>query len=64
MFFFPGRRVVVSLSDGSAVAGVTAWAWFGWLRLRNVSSKGGEFPGEYLIPKHAVVGVQVVPADG
>ncbi|OOB90738.1 hypothetical protein [Rathayibacter sp. VKM Ac-2630] len=64
MFFLPGRQVVVSLSDGSSVTGTTAWAWWGRLRLREVSSAGGTFPGELIVYRHAVLAVQVVMVRG
>lgn len=64
MFFLPGRKVIVSLSDGTALTAVTRWC------VRSVRLKSVEYPnpnggtlearGRVIIPVHAVLTVQVV----
>jgi hypothetical protein len=56
----PGRKVTVSLTDGSAVSGVTGWSWPWLLRVRDVHVRQGAVPGVVLVPWHSIVTVQVV----
>ena len=61
MWFMPGRKVTVSLTDGSALSGVTKFAWPGKLRLVDVRTiNAAEVPGEVYVPARAVLTVQVM----
>lgn len=60
MFFLPGRKVTVSLTDGSVLAGRTRWAWPGRLRLVEVQVGPGDVPGVVVVYARAVLTVQVV----
>lgn len=56
-----GRRVVVSLTDGSVLTGRTAGSWrFGRIRLVEVTTEQGDVPGMVIVFASAVVTVQVV----
>lgn len=64
MFFRPGRKVIVSLTDGTAITAKTKWS-IRSLRLRAVEyphPSGGtvEAKGDVVIPVHAILTVQVV----
>jgi hypothetical protein len=64
MFIWPGRQVLVSLSDGSTLSARAAWSW-SWrvLRLKGVmlQSDGEPVPadGIVLVPVLRIVIVQV-----
>ena len=56
-----GRRVVVSLADGSVLTGRTAGSWrFGRIRLTEVTTEQGDVPGMVIVFASAVVTVQVI----
>lgn len=56
-----GRRVVVSLTDGTVLSGRTAGSWrFGRIRLVEVSTEQGDVPGTVVVFASAVVTVQVL----
>lgn len=55
-----GRRVTVSLTDGSALSGVSRWSWPWMLRLVDVKVQQGEVPGMVLVPRGSVLTIQVV----
>lgn len=59
MWIRPGRRVTVSLSDGSALSGRTRPSWPWNLRLSDVSVAAGEVPGTVVVPCRNVLTVQV-----
>lgn len=64
MFIWPGKHLLVSLADGSALTGVAAWSWSRkTLRLKGVEliADGGNTPadGVVLIPVLKVMIVQV-----
>lgn len=61
--WFPGRRLVVNLSDGSSLSGVTRFSWLGRLRLHEVQADGRQIPGTVIIYKRSILVVQVV-SDG
>lgn len=60
MFFLPGRKVTVSLTDGSVLTGRTRLAWPGRLRLVEVQVGPGDVPGVVVVYARAVLTVQVV----
>ncbi len=60
MWIRPGRRVTVSLSDGSALSGRTRPSWPWNLRLSDVSVAAGEVPGTVVVPCRNVLTVQVI----
>jgi hypothetical protein len=55
MFFWPGRRLLVSLADGSALSGVAAWSW----SRKVVRMRGVELLGDSPTPAEGVVIVPV-----
>lgn len=55
-----GRKVTVSLTDGSALSGVSRWSWPWMLRLVDVKVQQGEVPGMVLVPRRSVLTIQVV----
>jgi len=59
MWIRPGRRVTVSLSDGSALSGRTRPSWPWNLRLSDVSVAAGEVPGTVVVPVRQVMTMQV-----
>lgn len=63
MMFLPGRKVVVSLTDGSAFSGITKLSWHA-LRLRDVTygAKHGtaDVVGRVIVAAAAILTVQVV----
>lgn len=64
MFFWPGKKVIVSITDGTAITAVTRLC-VGSLRLGAVeypNPNGGtiQAQGCVIIPIHAVLSVQVV----
>lgn len=61
--WLPGRRLVVNLSDGSSLSGVTRFSFFGRLRLREVQADGRQIPGTVIVYKQSILVIQVV-SDG
>lgn len=61
--WLPGRKLVVSLSDGSSLSGVTRFSWLGSLRLHKVQADARQIPGTVIIYKRSILVVQVV-SDG
>lgn len=61
MWFKPGRKVTVSLVDGSALTGTTKATWPGRLKLAGVSTAMGEAPGSIYVYARSVLTVQVMP---
>jgi hypothetical protein len=64
MFFWPGRKVIVSITDGTVITAITRFSVRS-LRLRSVEyphPSGGsvEAKGDVVVPVHAVLTVQVV----
>lgn len=64
MWLYRGRRVLVTLDDGSAVRGRLGWSWaWGVLRVNEPESLDGdapvEIPGFVLIPRRRVLIAQV-----
>ena len=56
-----GRRVMVSLVDGTVLTGRTAGSWrFGRIRLAEVSTEQGEVPGTVIVYANSVITVQVL----
>lgn len=56
-----GRRVMVSLVDGTVLTGRTTASWrFGRIRLAEVSTEQGEVPGTVVVYAHSVITVQVL----
>lgn len=56
-----GRRVVVSLADGTVLSGRTAGSWrFGRIRLVEVTTEQGDVPGTVVVFAAHVVTVQVL----
>ncbi|WP_295105327.1 hypothetical protein [uncultured Microbacterium sp.] len=56
-----GRRVVVSLTDGTVISGRTAGSWrFGRIRLVEVTTDQGEIPGTVIVFASSVITVQVL----
>lgn len=56
-----GRRVVVSLTDGTVLSGRTSGSWrFGRIRLVEVTTEQGDVPGTVIVFASAVVTVQVL----
>ena len=56
-----GRRVVVSLTDGTALSGRTSGSWrFGRMRLIEVSTEQGDVPGTVVVFLSNVLTVQVL----
>ncbi len=60
MWFLPGRRITVSLTDGSALSGVTRLTWLGRVKLGQVSVSQGDVPGTVFVYSRAVLTIQVV----
>jgi hypothetical protein len=60
VFFMPGRKVTVSLTDGSVLSGRTRLAWFGRLHLVEVSTQQGDVPGVVIVYARSVLTVQVL----
>lgn len=61
--WLPGRRLIVNLSDGSSLSGITRFSWPGRIRLRGVQADGHQIPGTVIIFKRSILLVQVV-SDG
>lgn len=63
MFFFPGRLVAVSLTDGSVLRGTTRWS-YGMLRLRDVEAMapGGHTSeaGRVIVQPTSILTIQVL----
>lgn len=56
-----GRRVVVSLTDGTVISGRTAGSWrFGRIRLVEVTTDQGDIPGMVIVFASSVITVQVL----
>lgn len=56
-----GRRVVVSLADGTVISGRTAGSWrFGRIRLVEVTTDQGDIPGAVIVFASSVITVQVL----
>lgn len=56
-----GRRIVVSLTDGTVISGRTAGSWrFGRIRLVEVTTDQGEIPGTVIVFASSVITVQVL----
>ncbi|WP_194385357.1 hypothetical protein [Microbacterium luteum] len=56
-----GRRVMVSLVDGTVITGRTTGSWrFGRIRLTEVSTEQGEVPGTVIVYASSVITVQVL----
>lgn len=56
-----GRRVVISLVDGSVITGRTVGSWrFGRIRLAEVTTNQGDVPGTVVVFAQNVLTVQVM----
>lgn len=56
-----GRRVVVSMVDGTVLSGRTAGSWrFGRIRLVEVTTEQGDVPGTVIVFASNVLTVQVL----
>lgn len=60
MWFTPGRKVTVSLVDGTALTGRTKLAWPGRLKLVEVQTAMGEAPGAIFVYSRSILTVQVM----
>lgn len=60
MWFIPGRKVTVSLIDGTALMGRTMLAWPGRLKLGEVSTAMGDVSGAIFVYSRSVLTVQVM----
>lgn len=57
-----GRRIVVSLTDGTVISGRTAGSWrFGRIRLVEVTTDQSDVPGTVIVYATNVITVQVLP---
>lgn len=61
--WLPGRKLVVNLSDGSSLSGITRLSFLGRIRLHEVQAEGRQVPGTIIIYKRSILVVQVV-SDG
>jgi hypothetical protein len=64
MFFWPGKHLLVSLSDGSALSGTALWSWSRKsLRLRDAEFLQSQGPtpadGVVVVPVPKIMIVQV-----
>lgn len=59
MWFMPGRKVTVSLTDGSVLSGRTRLSWPGRIHLVEVSTHLGDVPGLVIVYARSVLTVQV-----
>lgn len=56
-----GRRIVVSLTDGTVISGRTVGSWrFGRIRLAEVTTDQGVIPGTVIVFSSSVITVQVL----
>ena len=61
MWFMPGRKVTVSLTDGTALTGRTRWSWPGKLKLAEIATAMGDVPGVVYVYARSILTVQVMP---
>lgn len=64
MFFWPGKKVIVSLNDGTAITAITRFS-MNSLRLKDVeyptpSGESVRAKGRVVVPVFAILSVQVV----
>lgn len=60
MIIKPGRKVTVSLVDGSALNGVARLTWPWRLKISDVTVPHGAVPGVVYVARRAILTVQVV----
>lgn len=60
MWFMPGRKVTVSLVDGTVLSGRTRMSWPGRIKLSEVETAMGGVPGAIFVYARSVLTVQVL----
>lgn len=60
MWFMPGKKVTVSLVDGTSLSGRTKLAWPGRLKLAEVETTLGDVPGCVFVYARSILTVQVL----
>jgi len=61
LFVFPSRSVTVSLTDGTAISGKTAFCLPGKIKIRHVKVGDDKVPGVVIVPQRSILTVQVMP---